>query len=162
MRIPRYVLGGVLLGIVAQAAHGQIDSTFVGQRVRVRIRDVHRQAELLPPVLELRGTVLSVTGDTLALRLPSAGSPVSIPRPAITSLAVSRGVPSPLESAGRRMLEWGATGACLGLLYLHSPIRDSGHTWEDAVGTGASLGSLTGLLVGFISPYERWRGVRVR
>jgi hypothetical protein len=161
MRLRRCLVGVLLLS-VAQPAHGQLDSTLVGQRARVRVRDVHRQAELLPPVLELRGTVLSVTGDTLALRLPSGGPPVSIPRSAITGLAVSRGVPSRLESAGRRALEWAAVGACLGFLYLQSPTRDPGNTWEDAIGTGASLGAFAGLLLGFISPYERWRGVRAR
>jgi hypothetical protein len=148
--------------MLAHEAHGQLDSSLVGHRARVRVRDVHRQAEFVPPVLELRGMVLSVARDTLTLRLPSAGTLVPIPHSAIAGLAVSRGVPSRLESAGRRMVEWGAVGAALGLLYLHSSIRDPGNTWEDAVGTGASLGALSGLLVGLISPYERWRGIRLR
>jgi hypothetical protein len=143
-------------------ARAQFDSTLYGQRARVRVSDLHRQGEFLPKVLELRGNVASVTPDTIVLLLPNIANPLHVARANILNLAVSRGVPSRLESAVRRGLWWGIAGAYIGWVYLRSPERDPGNTWEDAVGTGAAIGVFTGVLFGTISPYERWRRIRIR
>lgn len=162
MNTSRVFLTLVLVTAPLTTAQPQMDSTLTGQRVRIRVSDIHRQAELMPRWLELRGHVASVHGDSLALLIPASPEPLHIPRANMLGLAVSRGVPSRFESALRRGLWWGLQGALAGVMYLNAPFRNQGHTWEDAIGTGASLGLLTGVVIGASYPYERWRGVRIR
>lgn len=153
----------IALGLLMAASHtlqSQIDSTLVGQRIRIRVPEV-RQFEAGPRVLEIRGALTGVTGDSLYVRLAASGAPVAIARERIERLAVSRGEPSRLGSAGRSALIWGGLGALWGYV-LHSSDRAHGNTWEDEVGTLATVGAVTGFVLGLSFPYERWRNIRLR
>ncbi len=149
-----------LLFAAATPAAAQVDSALAGERVRVWVSDVHRQASFVPAVLELRGTVTSVSVDSLTLLLPGTQTTISIPTRVITGLAISRGVPSRAES-GARGAAWGALhGAMWGAAYAH--LVDRGHRRERTFVIGASAGAIGGLLMGAVSPHERWRTVRIR
>ena len=144
--------------LLARPCQAQNDSALVGHRVRVAVSDV-RQTDFGPPFLELRGTLRDIRADTLYLAIPHSTTLVVISRRSVHDFAVSRGVPSRVESAFRRAFVLGALGAAAGFVYLHSSARDPGNTWEDAIGTGAVIGVGSGLVVGFAMPFERWRAV---
>jgi hypothetical protein len=159
------ILVAVTIFVVAVAptsGNAQVDSSLTGQRVRVRINDEHRQAALAPAFLELRGSVTAASPDSLTLRLPRTQTSITVPTRVMTGLAISRGVPGTAES-GARGAAWGVFhGALLGVIYMSGPERNQGATWEEAIGTGASIGAVAGFLMGALSPHERWRGVKLR
>ncbi len=131
-----------------------------GTRVRVWIPEPTRQEQ--PPERRqlLRGSVESVDGSVLRLRVPSTVGSLAIPRASVRRLDVSRGV-----SRGASMIER-AVGAAIGgaILFamLNDPDRSGGpHYRTDwrAAGVGAAWGGGIGAAVGFIWPYERWHRV---
>lgn len=153
----------IALGLLVAGPHtlqSQVDSALVGQRLRIRVPEL-RQFEAGPKILEIRGALAGVSGDSLYVQLAASGTPVAIGRERIVSLAVSRGEPSHLSSAERSALMWGLIGALSGYLYRNSSV-DFGDTWEDAVGTGATVGAAMGFVLGLSFPYERWRSIRLR
>ena len=131
-----------------------------GTRVRVWIPETVRQEH--PPESRqlLRGTVESVDGSVLRLRVPSTAGSLSIPRASVRRLDVSRGV-----SRGASMVEravGGAIGGAILFAALNDPDRSGGpHYRTDwrAAGVGAAWGGGIGAIVGFIWPYERWHRV---
>jgi hypothetical protein len=131
-----------------------------GMRVRVWIPEPTRQEH--PPERRqlLRGSVESVDGGVLRLRVPSTAGSLAIPRASVRRLDVSRGV-----SRGASMIERAVGGAIGGaILYamLNDPDRSGGpHYRTDwrAAGVGAAWGGGIGAAIGFIWPYERWRRV---
>jgi hypothetical protein len=108
----------------------------------------------------LRGTVESVDGSILRVRVPNTASSLVIPRSAVRRLDVSRGV-----SRGASMVERAAGGAIGGAILfglLNDPKRTGGpHYRTDwrAAGVGAAWGAGIGGTIGFIWPYERWHRV---
>lgn len=163
MKLPMLLRLTMLLVVAATgAADAQVDSSLAGQRVRVRFSEAHRQAPLAPAFLELRGTVTTASPDTLTLLLSGTQTTVTVPTRVMTGLAISRGIPGRAESGARGAVRGALHGAVLGGIYLLGPVRNYGHTWEDAIGTGVSVGALTGLLMGVISPHERWHGIKLR
>ncbi|MDQ6689309.1 MAG: hypothetical protein M3Z18_02255 [Gemmatimonadota bacterium] len=131
-----------------------------GTRVRVWIPETIRQEQ--PPERRqvLRGTVESVDGATLHLRVPGTVSSLAIPRTSVRRLDVSRGV-----SRGASMVEravGGAIAGAIGFALLNDPKRTGGpHYRTDwrAAGVGAAWGAGGGAVVGLIWPYEQWRRV---
>jgi hypothetical protein len=153
----------ITLGLLMAGPHtlqSQVDSTLVGQRIRIRVPEV-RQFEAGPNFLEIRGALAGVTGDSLYVRMAASGAAVAIGRERIARLAVSRGKPSRLASAERSALMWGALGALWGFV-LHTSGRDQANTWQEEVGTLATVGAVTGFVLGLSFPYERWRNIRLR
>lgn len=131
-----------------------------GARVRVWIPETTRQEQGPDRRQLLRGTVESIDGGILRLRIPgSAGSP-AIPRASVRRLDVSRGV-----SRGASMVEravGGAIGGAIVFALLNDPRRSGGpHYRTDwrAAGVGAAWGAGLGGVVGLTWPYERWRRV---
>lgn len=131
-----------------------------GTRVRVWIPEPNRQEHAPERRQLLRGSVESVDGSVLRLRVPSTVGSLAIPRASVRRLDVSRGV-----SRGVSMVEravGGAIGSAILFALLNDPDRSGGpHYRTDwrAAGVGAAWGGGIGAAVGFIWPYERWRRV---
>jgi len=131
-----------------------------GMRVRVWIPETVRQEQAPERRQLLRGTVESVDGGSLRLRIPGSTSSLAIPRASVRRLDVSRGV-----SRGASMVEravGGAIGGAITFALLNDPRRSGGpHYRTDwrAAGVGAAWGAGIGAVVGLTFPYERWRRV---
>ena len=131
-----------------------------GTRVRVWIPETARQEEGPNRRQLLRGTVESVDGGNLRLRIPGAANSLAIPRASVRRLDLSRGV-----SRGESMVEravGGAIGGAVAFALLNDPRRSGGpHYRTDwrAAGVGAAWGGGFGAVVGLIWPHERWRRV---
>ena len=131
-----------------------------GTRVRVWIPEPTRQDEGPYHRQLLRGTVESVDGGTLRLRIPGSANSLAIPRASVRRLDVSRGV-----DRGASMIEraaGGAIGGAITFALLNDPRRTGGpHYKRDwrAAGVGASWGAGIGAVVGLIFPHESWRRV---
>jgi len=149
----------LLIALGAHSASAQSDSVPLGERVRVRVADLHRQGDMLPRLMELRGTLTRADSSDLFIAIAPGGGTIAIPRRSVRSLAVSAGVPSRLESAVRRGIAWTFIGAFLGFGFRDFPDRDGRTPWRDAVTAGAAAGALTGVIMGAFTPYERWRRV---
>jgi hypothetical protein len=131
-----------------------------GARVRIWIPESNRQEQGPDRRQLLRGTVESVDGGTVRLRVPNTAGSLAIPRASVRRLDVSRGV-----SRGASMVERAVGGAIAGAITLglmNDPGNSSGPhfrtDWE-AAGVGAAFGGGFGAVVGLIWPYERWRRV---
>ena len=131
-----------------------------GTRVRVWIPEPTRQEQSPERRQLLRGSVESVDGNVLRLRVPSTVGSLTIPRASVRRLDVSRGV-----SRGASMIEravGGAIGSAILFAMLNDPHRSGGPRYRTdwrAAGVGAAWGGGIGAAVGFIWPYERWRRV---
>ena len=155
-----------LAGIAGAPAvlFGQLpDEVRVGRRVRVWLPESHRQAE--GPVRRqlLRGTVASLSADTLRLAIPGAAGVVAIPRASLRRLEVSRGRPSRPASAVERAVG-GAIGGAIFWALMNDPRRSGGPAYRTdwrAAGVGASWGAGIGALTGMLFPHERWGRVRL-
>jgi hypothetical protein len=113
---------------------------------------------------QLRGTVESVTGDTLYLRVPGAEGTLAIARPSVRRLDVSLGPPSRAASAVERAIEFAIVGAISTALKNDPGSSEWPHYSRDwrAAEEGAKWGAAFGAALGFILPTERWRRVRLR
>jgi len=154
------IVASLLLG-VPRLADAQFPAEVqAGTRVRVWIPETVRQEQAPEHRQLLRGTVESVDGSTLRLRVPGTAGSLAIPRAAVRRLDVSRGV-----SRGASMLEraaGGALGGAVAFAYLNDPRRSGGPHYRtdwQAAGVGAALGAGIGGFVGLVWPYERWRRV---
>jgi len=131
-----------------------------GTRVRVWIPEPTRQEQAPDRRQLLRGTVESIDGSILRVRVPSTTGSLFIPRASVRRLDVSRGV-----SRGASMVERAAGGAIGGAILfglLNDPRRSGGpHYRTDwrAAGVGAAWGAGIGAVVGLAFPYERWHHV---
>jgi hypothetical protein len=134
-----------------------------GVRVRAWIPEPSRQAEGPLRRQLVRGTVETVTPDTLRLSIRGAVGSIAIPRPSVRRLEVSRGVSRPASAAERAV--GGAIGGAVSWALMNDPRRRGGpHYRTDwrAAGVGASWGGGFGALMGFIFPLERWDRVRLK
>ena len=132
-----------------------------GVRVRVRMPDTLRQVSSPGPgprMLELRGTLISATPDTLVLAVPGTAGALAISRSRVRTLAVSRGVPSRATSAVLNVPEGVLAGFTIGIA---ATADRSGIEWE-TVGRWTALGAAVGLVYGAVWPAERWRRVSAR
>ncbi len=131
-----------------------------GKRVRVWIPEATRQEQAPERRQLLRGTVESVDGGALRLRVPGTAGSLAIPRASVRRLDVSRGV-----SRGASMVEraaGGAIGGAISFALLNDPRRLGGpHYRTDwrAAGVGAAWGAGIGAVIGLAFPYERWHRV---
>ncbi len=131
-----------------------------GMRARVWVPETTRQEQGPPRRQLLRGTVESVDGGSLRLRIPGSAGSLAIPRASVRRLDISRGV-----SRGASMVEravGGAIGGAVVFALLNDPRRSGGpHYRTDwrAAGVGAAWGAGIGAVVGLTWPTERWRRV---
>ena len=153
----------LLLVLAVPAAAQYPDDVVAGVRVRLAVRDSARQEPLLPRQQTIIGTVANVAGDTLYLAVPSTTGTIAVPRESVRQLSISRGVPSRAESALRHGLEWAVAGALS--FYLAQPYGDEDETFDSdgqAALVGAGIGFGLGVVLGAVSPSERWRRIRLR
>jgi len=135
-----------------------------GARVRVWLPEPYRQEDGPARRQLLRGTVETVTPDTLRLSIPGTATLLAIPRSSVRRLQLSRGEPSRPASAIERAIG-GALGGAISFAAMNDPRRSGGpHYRTDwrAAGVGAAWGAGFGAVVGFVFPHEQWRGVRLR
>jgi hypothetical protein len=145
------------------AAQRDFATVTSGTRVRVAIPDTSRQAWFVPRELWLRGTVSSVSGDTMRIRIPSTGGVLAIARADMRRLDRSLGVPSRGVSAAQGFVGGAIFGVVTGLLLNWIGVGDfeDRSLGESALVVGA-LGAGTGVVLGALQPVEKWRRVRLR
>lgn len=135
-----------------------------GERVRVWLPESYLQDNGPWRRQLLRGTVTSVSSDTLYLSVPGASGTLAVARPSIRRLDISRGRPSRVASAFERAL----AGAVVGAIATVIDNDPRGSEWPHfsrewrAAEEGAKWGAAFGAAVGFVFPTERWRRVRLR
>lgn len=154
----------IVVGLIIAAPH-IADAQFPnevqpGTRVRVWVPETVRQEQAPDRRQLLRGTVESLDGTTLRLRVPGTAGTLAISRASVRRLDVSQGV-----SRGASMFER-AAGAALGgaitFALMNDPRRAGGpHYRTDwrAAGVGAAWGAGIGGAIGLTFPYERWHRV---
>ena len=128
-----------------------------GTRVRVWLPEMTRQEKEPVHRQLLRGTVESVDGSIIRLRVPGATSSLGIPRASVRRLDVSRGVSRGASAVERAV--GGAIGGAITMALLNDPRRRGGpHYRTDwrAAGVGAAWGGGIGAVLGFVWPHERW------
>ncbi|MEO8580752.1 MAG: hypothetical protein ABI469_10930 [Gemmatimonadales bacterium] len=155
------IVFGCLLATTAHVAAAQFpDEVRPGTRVRVWIPESVRQEQAPEHRQLVRGTVESVDGSIVRLRVPGIVGSQAIPRASVRRLDVSRGV-----SRGASMVERavaGAIGGAVTYALLNDPRRSGGpHYRTDwrAAGVGATWGGGIGAAIGLIWPYEQWHRV---
>lgn len=135
-----------------------------GTRIRVWIPEPYLQEQGPWRRQQLRGTVASVTPDTLRLAVPGTDGTLAVARQSIRRLDISRGRPSRVASAFDRAF----AGAIVGAIAVALDNDPQGSRWPHysrdwrAAEEGAKWGAAIGAAVGFILPTERWRRVRLR
>ena len=132
----------------------------VGARVRVWVPDAARQEQGPDRRQLLRGTVESVDGNAVRIRIPGTSNALAIPRSSVRRLDVSRGVSRAASMVERAV--GGAIGGAVTFALLNDPRRsNSPHYRTDwrAAGVGAAWGGGIGAAIGLIFPYEQWRRV---
>jgi hypothetical protein len=150
------VLLATLFLLAPAAAVGQTTPAVEpGTRVSITLASQSRSIWSQPQVLQ--GTVTALNADSISLRLDAEASTVTVATASIAQMAVSRGVPSRLESA-----VW--AGAVLGLqgVSLWPAVRDLNNSdmWRRDVLVGAAVGATIGAIVGALEPREQWRRAR--
>jgi hypothetical protein len=154
------ILVGLLLAAPRLADAQFPNAVQPGTRVRVWVPETVRQEQAPDRRQLLRGTVESLDGTTLRLRVPGTAGSLAIPRASVRRLDVSRGV-----SRGASMFEraaGGAIGGAVTFALLNDPHRAGGpHYRTDwrAAGVGAAWGAGIAGVIGFAFPYERWRRI---
>ena len=154
----------VCLAAVPEPAHAQFpERVQPGARVRVWLPEPYLQDQGPWRRQQLRGTVESMTPDTLRVSVPGAGGTLAVARPSIRRLDVSRGRPSRVASAVERAF----AGAIVGAITVALDNDPHGSRWPNysrdwrAAEEGAKWGAAFGAVMGAILPTERWRRVRL-
>lgn len=139
----------------SQVAQGIED----GARVRVWLTSQPQALEGAAEKQSVRGTVISLSSDSLTIRIHPGAAPVALAWPAVSRLERSRGVPSRSSSAIWRGIQVAAMGA------LEFAILDEqrGHfsSTSRAMLVGAATGAGIGIVWGGFYPQERWSRVRL-
>ena len=152
-----------ILSLAPRDARAQFPAEVqVGARVRAWLPEAHQQSEGPRRRQLLRGSVESVTADTLLMTIPGAVGTVAIPRATLRRLEVSRG-PSRGVSAAERAIA-GAIGGAITWALMNDPRRSGGPSYRTdwrAAGVGASWGAGIGAVTGILFPHEHWKRVRL-
>ena len=153
-----------LLVLVPGRVHAQLaEPVQNGVRVRVWIPEAWLQEQGPWRRQQLRGTVASLTPDTLHLSVPGTDGTLAVARESIRRLDISRGRPSRVASAVERAF----AGAIVGAISVALRNDPHGSEWPNyssdwrAAGEGAKWGAAFGAVVGLLMPTERWRRVRL-
>jgi hypothetical protein len=132
-----------------------------GARIRVWVPEPYMQEQGPWRRQQLRGTVSSVTPDTLHVSVPGTDGTLAIARQSIRRLDISRGRPSRAASA----IERAFAGAIVGAITVALDNDPHGSEWPNysrewrAAEEGAKWGAAIGAVIGFVLPTERWRRV---
>lgn len=157
-------LGLPLLGFIPRHANAQFPEAIrSGSRIRVWVPEPYLQEQGPWRRQRLRGTVASVTPDTLHVSVPGTDGTLAVARESIRRLDVSRGRPSRVASAFERAF----AGAIVGAISVALDNDPHGSEWPNysrewrAAEEGAKWGAAIGAVIGFVLPTERWRRVRL-
>ncbi len=161
-----FVAATAIAGAISLAA-GELRAQFpseiaVGTRVRAWLPEAHAQDEGPRRRQLLRGSVESVTADTLLMTIPGAVGTVAIPRATLRRLEVSQGPSRALTAAERAI--GGAMGGAITWALMNDPRRSGGPSYRTdwhAAGVGAAWGAGIGALTGILFPHEHWKRVRL-
>ena len=160
-----FAFAQLLFGFIPAVANAQFpEGVQSGARVRVWIPEAYLQDQGPWRRQQVRGTVASVTSDTLRLSVPGTEGTLAVGRQSIRRLDISRGRPSRLASALERAFGFAVVGAITLALDNDPHGSDWPHYSRDwrAAEEGAKWGAAIGAAFGFILPTERWRRVRLR
>ena len=134
-----------------------------GIRIRVWVPEPYMQEQGPWRRQQLRGTVASLTPDTLHVSVPGTEGTLAVARQSIRRLDISRGRPSRVASAVERAFAGAIVGAITAVLQNDPRGSEWPHysrEWR-AAEEGAKWGAAIGAAIGFILPTERWRRVRL-
>lgn len=158
----RLVFAQLLLAFVPGLVHAQFaEPVQVGARVRVWLPEPHLQDKGPWKRQQVRGTVESISSDTLRLSVPGTLGTLAVSRQSMTRIDVSRGRPSRPISAIERAVAGAVVGAITAALQndpYGSRSPNYSRDWR-AAEEGAKWGAAFGAIVGFTFPTERWRRV---
>jgi len=150
MRLAVYALS---LGAPAQAHAQRLADVAPATRLRLLLPDSLRQAPLTPRKLFVIGQFVRATADSVYLQM-AGSAPFGVARAGVP-VWVSRGA-----SPGRSAL---LAGAALGVFTAAVVYTDGEqgryHQGSDAM-VGGAIGLGVGVIVGALSPWERWRRLR--
>ena len=134
-----------------------------GARVRVWVREAYLQEKEPWHRQQLRGTVASLSADSLYLSVPGTAGTLAVARQSMLRLDVSRGRPSRVASALERAVGGAIVGAISTALNNNPKNDDWPHYSRDwrAAEEGAKWGAAFGAVLGFALPTEHWRRVRL-
>ena len=159
-----FAFASLLLAFIPGLANAQFpEPVQSGTRIRVWVPEPYLQDQGPWRRQQLRGTVASVTPDTLRLSVPGTDGTLAVARQSIRRLDVSRGRPSRAASAVERAF----AGAIVGAISVALDNDSNGTEWPNysrewrAAEEGAKWGAAIGAVVGVILPTERWRRVRL-
>ena len=157
-------LSTLLVAFLPGIASAQLPELQHGTRVRVWVPEPYMQEQGPWLRQQLRGTVASVTPDTLRVSVPGMDGTLAVARQSIRRLDVSRGRPSRVASAIERAFGFAIVGA-ISVALENDPHSSEwpnySRDWR-AAEEGAKWGAAFGAVVGFVLPTERWRRVRLR
>ena len=154
---PALLIAALLIAVSASPAAAQ-RMPAEGARVRVHLAEAAGVESTDADVL--RGTLVTLTHDSVLLRLHPAAAATAIARSAIERMDVSRGVPSRFESALRNVPGSAVVGVLERLLFraIGVDALEDEELWESAL-IGAAGGAVIGAIVGAVAPRERWERV---
>ncbi|HZF66512.1 MAG TPA: hypothetical protein VEZ47_00540 [Gemmatirosa sp.] len=124
-----------------------------GARVRLQLADSLRPGPFAPRAQRVIGTVVRDAGGVIALEV-GARDTLRLARASVERIAVSRGA-----SRTRSALQQAAFGA-FSLAAVGAFTRSGDDRSEHVAARRAALGAGIGVIVGTVSPYERWRTIR--
>ena len=149
-KLVRLAVYSVLLGAPAQAHAQRLADVVPATRLRLRLPDSLRQAPLAPRKQFVTGQLVRATADSVYLQM-SGAAPVGV------ALA---GVPMWVSRGASRGYSALLAGAAFGLLSAAVVYTDGSqgryHQTSDAM-VGGAIGLGVGVIVGALSPWERWR-----
>jgi hypothetical protein len=152
-KLMRLAVYSVCLGAPAQAHAQRLADVTPATRLRLQLPDSLRQAPLTPRQQFVTGQFVRATADSVYLQMAGA-APFGVARagvPMWVSLGVSR---------GRSALRAGAALGLLGATVIYTDGRQGRyHQNSDAMVAGA-IGLGVGVILGAVSPWERWRRLR--
>ena len=159
-----FALAPLLLACPTGLTSAQLPELQSGTRVRVWVPEPYMQEQGPWRRQQLRGTVASVTPDTLRVAVPGMEGTLAVARQSIRRLDISRGRPSRVASAIERAFGFAIVGAISVALENDPDSSEWPNYSRDrrAAGEGAKWGAAFGAVVGFVLPTERWRRIRLR
>jgi hypothetical protein len=152
-KLMRLAIYSVCLGAPAQAHAQRLADVTPATRLRLLLPDSLRQTPLAPRKHFVTGQFVRATADSVYLQM-SGSTPFAVARAGVP-MWVSRGA-----SRGQSALR---AGAALGLISAAAVYTDGRqgryHQNSDALVAGA-IGLGVGVIVGAVSPWERWSRLR--
>lgn len=152
-RLMRLVVCSICLGAPAQAHAQHLADVAPATRLRLLLPDSLRQVPLARRQQFVTGQFVRATADSVYLQM-SGSAPFGVARAGVP-MWVSRGA-----SRGHSALRAGAALGLFSAAVVYTDGRQGRyHQTSDAM-VGGAIGLGVGVIVGAVSPWERWRRLR--